>query len=49
MHISLRDIPSLGKNPRIRQWFPIIMLKNGDRMYPYSQTIELNGVNYSIE
>jgi len=38
-HLSTRDYPSFGKTPQIREWLPITMLKNGNKLHPYTQTV----------
>lgn len=48
MHSTLNSLPSMVKNPAIRPWFPIKMIKNGDKLHPYNQTIETNGILHEI-
>ena len=49
MYESMINIPNFSKNPMIRPWLNITMLKNGDKLQPYSPMVEANGVYYFIQ
>jgi len=33
----------------MRNWFPLIMVKNGDKLHPFKPVVEVNGNYYDIK
>jgi hypothetical protein len=47
MHLALSSIPTKIGTAPIRSWFPIVMLKNGSKVHPYVQMLEVHGLYYT--